>query len=49
MLKKNYENMPYFTRGADLIIDKRLCFQSHDDYFDCIDKQNTDSKINLLK
>jgi len=37
----NYK--PLHTRGSDLVIDKRLCMQSHDDYFDCLDNQKTDS------
>ena len=49
MLTRYYENIPFFTRGADLTIDKRLCFQSHDNYFGCLDTQNIESKLNIIK
>ena len=43
MLPGYFKYTPFQTRGADLVIDKRLCLQAHDDYFNCIDNQNTDS------
>jgi len=39
------EYNPLYTRGADLITDQRLCLEAHDDYFNCLDDQKTDSKI----
>jgi len=28
-------------RGSSNLIDKRLCFQAHDSYFECIENQHT--------
>ncbi len=50
MLSGSFNYTPLHTRGSDLVIDKRLCMQSHDDYFNCLDDQKTDSKnINFTK
>ncbi len=43
MLNGYYKYNPLHTRGADIVSDKRLCLQGHDDYFNCLDSQNTDS------
>lgn len=43
MLSRYLNYTPLYTRGADLSTDSRLCMESHDDYFNCLDSQNTDS------
>lgn len=46
MLSGYFNYLPLHTRGADLVIDKRLCLQAHDDYFNCLDDQKSNSIIN---
>lgn len=48
MISDSYHYTPLQTRGADLVTNKRLCYQAHDDYFNCLDDQKTDS-INKIK
>jgi hypothetical protein len=36
------------NRGAPSIFDKRLCFQAHDNYFECIESQNTKTPNKFL-
>ena len=31
--------------GGFIYWDRRLCFQAHDDYYECIDKMNDESNL----
>ena len=35
--------------GGYTFWDRRLCFQSHDDYYECIDKMTDDSNLLLIR
>jgi len=43
MLNGYFKYSRLTTRGSDLVVDKRLCMESHDDYFNCLDDQKTES------
>ena len=43
MINGTFNTLPLYSRGADQTINKRLCLEAHDDYFNCLDDQKTDS------
>ncbi len=36
------------NRGSTHMFDRRLCFQAHDQYYECIENQNSDSPNKFL-